>query len=71
MALSMGRTAIHPGERLAEQLAELKMAAAELARQIDVTVNGIIEIMNGQRGITAETAIRPGYWFDHSRPRQS
>ena len=47
----MGRTAIHPGEHLAEQLAELKMAAAELARQIDVTVNGIIEIMNGQRGI--------------------
>ncbi len=29
----MGRTAIHPGEHLAEQLEELGMSAAELARQ--------------------------------------
>jgi antitoxin HigA-1 len=57
-ALSMGRTAIHPGEHLAEELAELKMSAAELARQIDVPVNRITGIMNGQRSVTADTAIR-------------
>ena len=62
----MGRTAIHPGEHLAEGLAELKMSAAELARQIDVPVNRITEIMNGQRSVTADTAIRLGHWFDTS-----
>jgi antitoxin HigA-1 len=65
-ALSMGRTAIHPGEHLAEELAELKMSAAELARQIDVPVNRITEIMNGQRSVTADTAIRLGHWFGTS-----
>jgi antitoxin HigA-1 len=64
--LSMGRTAIHPGEHLAEELAELKMSAAELARQIDVPVNRITEIMNGQRSVTADTAIRLGHWFGTS-----
>ena len=29
----MGRSAIHPGEHLAEQLQDLEMSAAELARQ--------------------------------------
>ena len=62
----MGRTAIHPGEHLAEELAELKMSAAELARQIDVPVNRITEIINGQRSITADTAIRLGQWFGTS-----
>jgi hypothetical protein len=30
----MGRSAIHPGEHLAEQLEELGMSAAELVRQL-------------------------------------
>jgi hypothetical protein len=33
----MARTAIHPGEHLADELRELGMSAAELARQIDFT----------------------------------
>jgi plasmid maintenance system antidote protein VapI len=33
----MARTAIHPGEHLADELKELKMSAVELARQIDVS----------------------------------
>jgi len=32
----MALTAIHPGEHLAEELKELDMSAAELARQLDV-----------------------------------
>ena len=35
----MARTPIHPGEHLAEELEELSISAAELARQIDVPVN--------------------------------
>jgi len=49
----MGRSAIHPGEHLAEQLEELHMSAAELSRQLKVPTNRITEILNGQRSITA------------------
>ncbi len=51
----MSRTPIHPGEHLAEELRELSLSAAELARRIDVPVNRITGILNGQRGITADT----------------
>ncbi len=59
----MARTPIHPGEHLAEELKELGMSAAELARQIDVPVNRITAIINGERGVTADTALRLGHWF--------
>jgi antitoxin HigA-1 len=57
------RTAMHPGEHLVEELRELGITAAELARQIDVPVNRITGIVNGQRGITADTALRLAHWF--------
>jgi addiction module HigA family antidote len=60
----MARAAIHPGEQLADELRELGMSAAELARQIDVPVNRITQIINGQRAITADTALRLGHWFN-------
>jgi addiction module HigA family antidote len=59
----MPRTAIHPGEHLAEELREVGITAAELSRQIDVPVNRITGIIHGQRGITADTALRLGHWF--------
>ena len=62
----MARTPIHPGEHLAEELRELSLSAAELARRIDVPVNRITGILNGQRGITADTALRLGHWFGTS-----
>jgi addiction module HigA family antidote len=62
----MTRTPIHPGEHLAQELAELHISAAELARQIDVPVNRVTGIINGQRGVTADTALRLGHWFDTS-----
>lgn len=62
----MARTAIHPGEHLAEELKQLGISAAELARQIDVPVNRVTGIINGQRGITADTALRLGHWFGTS-----
>ena len=62
----MPRTPIHPGEHLAEELRELGMSAAELSRQIDVPVNRITGIIHGQRGITADTALRLGHWFGTS-----
>lgn len=62
----MARIPIHPGEHLAVELKELGIAAAELARQIDVPVNRVTGILNGQRGITADTALRLGHWFGTS-----
>ena len=55
--------AIHPGEHLAEELRELQMSAAELARQLDVPTNRITEILNGRRAITGDTALRLAHFF--------
>ena len=62
----MGRSAIHPGEHLVEQLEELAMSAAELARQLGVPTNRITAILNGQRAITGDTALRLGHFFGNS-----
>ena len=42
---NMARIAIHPGEHLAEELGELEMSAAELARQLGVPTNRFNEIL--------------------------
>ena len=62
----MPRQAIHPGEHLAEQLETLKMSAAKLARQLKVPTNRITHILNGQRAITGDTALRLGHYFGTS-----
>ena len=62
----MPGTAIHPGEHFAEELKGMGTSAAELARQIEVPVNRITGIINGQRAITADTALRLGHWFGTS-----
>ncbi|MBM4294616.1 MAG: HigA family addiction module antidote protein [Deltaproteobacteria bacterium] len=59
----MRRSAIHPGEHLAEQLEELGMSAAALARHLKVPTNRITEILNGRRAITGDTALRLGHFF--------
>jgi addiction module HigA family antidote len=62
----MTRAAIHPGEHLAEELRELGLTAAELSRDVGVPVSRISGIINGQRAITADTALRLGHWFGTS-----
>src|ERR1700722_18004893 len=59
----MAVTAIHPGEHLAEELTELGMSAAELARKLDVPTNRITGILNAQRAITGDTALRLAHFF--------
>ncbi|HEY5162052.1 MAG TPA: HigA family addiction module antitoxin [Terriglobales bacterium] len=59
----MAVTLIHPGEHLAEELKELEMSAAELARQLRVPTNRITEILNGRRAITGDTALRLAHFF--------
>ena len=62
----MALTAIHPGEHLAEELKELGMSAAGLTRQLDVPTNRITGILNGQRAITGDTALRLAHFFGTS-----
>ena len=62
----MALTAIHPGEHLAEELHELGMSAAELARKLNVPTNRITGILNGQRAITGDTALRLAHFFGTS-----
>ena len=62
----MAITAIHPGVHMAEELKELNMSAAELARKLDVPTNRITAIVNGQRAITGDTALRLAHFFGTS-----
>jgi len=62
----MGVTAIHPGEHLAEELKELGMSAAGLARKLNVPTNRVTGILNGQRAITGDTALRLAHFFGTS-----
>ena len=59
----MSRTAIHPGRHLAEQLKALGMSAAELGRQLKVPTNRITGIMNGERAVTGDSALRLAHFF--------
>jgi addiction module HigA family antidote len=59
----MALICIHPGEHLAEELKELGMSAAELARQLDVPTNRVTQILNGRRAITGDTALRLAHFF--------
>ena len=62
----MTREPIHPGETLREDLEALGMSAAELARRVEVPVNRITQILNGQRAVTGDTALRLGHFFGTS-----
>lgn len=62
----MARSAIHPGEHLAEQLEALGMSAAELGRRLAVPTNRVTGILNGRRSVTGDTALRLGHFFGNN-----
>jgi addiction module HigA family antidote len=57
---------IHPGEILADELAELAISPTELARQLRVPHNRITQLIQGKRGVTGDTALRLAHWFGTS-----
>ena len=59
----MPREPIHPGEFLADELDDIGMRAAELARILHVPANRISQITAGKRNVTADTARRLGQYF--------
>lgn len=55
---------IPPGEILKEEfMTPYGLSASRLGREIDVPHNRILEIVAGERSITADTALRLGRYF--------
>ena len=54
---------IHPGEQLRDELETLGMSARALAKALHVPVNRITSILQEQRAITADTALRLARYF--------
>ena len=63
MSVSNGMRPVHPGEILGEELDELGLSANALAKALDVPTNRVTAILKGQRGITADTALRLSRYF--------
>ncbi|HTD56629.1 MAG TPA: HigA family addiction module antitoxin [Silvibacterium sp.] len=56
--------AIHPGEILSEEFMKpLKLTVYRLAKDIDVPVPRVNDIVRGKRSISADTAVRLGAYF--------
>ncbi len=72
MSVTNGMRPVHPGEILAEELEELGMSANAMAKALSVPTNRITAILKGQRGVTADTALRllryfgttPQFWLN-------
>ena len=62
----MPRPLVHPGEILADELAEIAFTATELARQLAVPPSRLGQIIRGRRAVTGDTALRLGHWFGNS-----
>ena len=58
-----GMRPVHPGELLRDELEALGLSAKALSKALDVPVNRITAILHGQRGVTANTALRPARYF--------
>ena len=54
---------VHPGEILRGELDELGLSANALAKALAVPTNRITAILKGQRGVTADTALRLSRYF--------
>jgi len=70
--VKIGIEAIHPGQFLAEALAELGLSQAQFARSIGVSPMRVSHVVTGSRPVTAELALlfgkafgqAPQYWLN-------
>ena len=58
MMVSNGLPPVHPGEILADELEALGLSANASSSALGVPTNRITAILKGQRGISADTALR-------------
>ncbi|MDE2973166.1 MAG: HigA family addiction module antitoxin [Gemmatimonadota bacterium] len=54
---------VHPGEILRQELDELGLSANALSKALGVPVNRVTMILKGQRGVSADTALRLARYF--------
>lgn len=59
---------IHPGRILRRELRARSLSANALSRALRVPSGRIVDILNGKRSISAETALRLGRYF-HNDPQ--
>jgi addiction module HigA family antidote len=54
---------VHPGEILRDELEALSMSARKFAEHIHVPPNAVTGVLNGDRGVSAQMALRLGQAF--------
>ena len=54
---------VHPGSILREELQARTLSANALSRALRVSSGRVVDILNGKRSISAETALRLGRFF--------
>jgi addiction module HigA family antidote len=65
--LASNMKAVHPGEILVEEfLTPMRLTCREIADDMGLPLRQINEIVQGKRGITAETALRLARYFSNS-----
>lgn len=71
--ISTHREPTHPGEILLEEFLDpMRLSQAELAKRMGVPIQRVNTLINGKRGVTAETAIllsrvlktTPEFWMN-------
>ncbi|MCY3875632.1 MAG: HigA family addiction module antitoxin [Rhodobacteraceae bacterium] len=63
MTTKNGMKPAHPREILRDELDELRLSANARSMALGVPVNRMSMIMNGQRGVSADTALRLAWYF--------
>ncbi|MCY4460013.1 MAG: HigA family addiction module antitoxin [Albidovulum sp.] len=58
-----GMKPVYPGEILRDELDELGLSANALSKALGVPVKRVTMILNGQRGVSADTALRLARYF--------
>ena len=58
-----GMRPVHPGEVLRDELETIGLSANALSKALGVPVNRVTMILNGQRGVSADTALRLARYF--------
>jgi addiction module HigA family antidote len=57
---------VHPGKILKDELSELKLSATAFAKSLKIPTNRVTSILNGERSISADTAIRLARFFGNT-----
>ena len=66
MTVPTNRIATHPGALLREQIEEMGLTVHGVSRDCGLPATRLHEIVHERRGVSAETAIALGTYFDQS-----